>query len=182
MVPKTIPFYIYKEPIEGYWKPKMALILKKVVSGGQTGVDRAALDAGLKWCLPIGGWCPLGRRAEDGSIPDRYPLKETASSDYAERTKKNVMDSDGTLILNKGVLNGGTALTLQLAKDLKKPYLYFSLEHPISLKEINQWIINQNIQVLNVAGPRESKFPGIYRETKKFLENLFQHLKEKEIS
>src|SRR3989442_2721366 len=86
----------------------------EIVSGGQTGVDRAALDTALALGLPCGGWCPRGRRAEDGPLPTRYPLRETPSSSYPERTVWNVRDSDGTLILHRGRLSGGTALTLRL--------------------------------------------------------------------
>lgn len=96
-------------------------MLEKIVSGGQTGVDRAALDAGLTSGIAVGGWCPAGRRAEDGMIPERYPLLELDSPEYAARTEKNVVDSDATLVLNFGVLADGTALTVQLARKHRKP-------------------------------------------------------------
>lgn len=88
----------------------------KIISGGQTGVDRAALDAALQLGIPCGGWCPKGRKAKDGPIPDRYPLKETESGSYPVRTEMNVRDSDGTLILTWGRPTGGTALTVRLAR------------------------------------------------------------------
>ena len=89
-------------------------MVKKIISGGQTGADRAGLDVALTVGLPIGGWCPQGRRAEDGPIPDGYPLVETAERNYQTRTRRNVEDSDGTLILNLGKLDGGTAFTVKL--------------------------------------------------------------------
>ena len=88
----------------------------KIISGGQTGADRAALDVALTLSLPIGGWCPQGRRAEDGVIPDRYPLLETPERNYQARTRRKIEDSDGTLILNLGQLGGGTALTVAHAR------------------------------------------------------------------
>mgnify|MGYP003793290687 CR=1 FL=1 len=91
-------------------------MIKKIVSGGQTGVDRAALDVAMQLGIPVGGWCPRGRRAEDGRIPDSYPLREASSVNYAKRTELNVRDSDGTLILSGGPLTGGTALTESLAR------------------------------------------------------------------
>ena len=98
---------------------KGKLLVEKIVSGGQTGVDRAALDVALKVGIPCGGWCPKGRKAEDGAIPDRYPLTETSSASYPVRTEKNVNDSDGTLILKVGPVTGGTARTVKAAKKLK---------------------------------------------------------------
>ncbi|HSR12366.1 MAG TPA: putative molybdenum carrier protein, partial [Thermodesulfobacteriota bacterium] len=98
-------------------------MVKKIISGGQTGVDRAALDVALELGIPAGGWCPKGRRAEDGRIPDYYPLQEASSPEYPVRTQLNVEDSDGTLILYRNSPAGGTALTIRLAKRLKKPHL-----------------------------------------------------------
>ncbi|HOW77406.1 MAG TPA: putative molybdenum carrier protein [Candidatus Competibacteraceae bacterium] len=100
----------------------------KIVSGGQTGVDRAALNVGLALGWPVGGWCPKGRRAEDGRIPDRYPLSETPERNYQTRTGRNIEDSDGTLILNLGTLEGGTALTASHACQIGKPCLIVTLE------------------------------------------------------
>src|SRR5437660_8982603 len=95
----------------------------KLISGGQTGVDRAALDVAIELGLPCGGWCPKGRRAEDGRIPGRYPLKETPSWVYPQRTEWNIRDSDGTLVLTLSRATGGTALTIHLAKSMRKPVL-----------------------------------------------------------
>src|SRR5262245_55320595 len=102
----------------------------EIRSGGQTGVDRAALDVALELGLPCGGWCPRGRRAEDGPIPDHYPLRETRSPAYPVRTRWNVRDSDGTLILTRGRPDRGTLLTEELARDMGKPLLVVGLNEP----------------------------------------------------
>lgn len=133
-----------------------------VVSGGQTGVDRAALDAALRLGLPVGGWCPKGRRAEDGPIADRYPLRETPSADYTERTTWNVRDSDATLILYRDALSGGTRLTAQLARRVGRPLLTRDLTAGFDPLSAVDWLVNNHIRVLNCAGPRESGSPGIY--------------------
>ena len=139
-----------------------SVALERIVSGGQTGVDRAALDAALDCSVPAGGWCPKGRRAEDGPIPDRYPLRETPTERYAQRTAWNVRDSDGTLILHVDSLQGGTALTQDEAERRGRPCLVVSVGDAEGLSTINDWMQRHHIQVLNVAGPRESEQPGIY--------------------
>ena len=144
----------------------------KIVSGGQTGVDRGALDAAIALGIPHGGWCPRGRLAEDGTIPARYQLTETDSPEYRARTEKNVRDSDATLILYRGELKGGTELTRQLAKRHAKPCLVVDLDHPTDLEEIRQWLSQPQITVLNVAGPRESQSPGISARAADFLNRL----------
>ena len=146
----------------------------KVVSGGQTGVDRAALDAARALDLPSGGWCPRGRLAEDGPIDPAYALVETPSADYAQRTEWNVRDSDGTLVLVPGRATGGTALTIALARRLGRPLLVLDLKRDPSPDEAWRWIERGGIGVLNVAGPRESQRPGIEREAQAFLERLFR--------
>jgi len=145
----------------------------KIVSGGQTGVDRAALDAALELGIPCGGWCPKSRRAEDGPIPDRYPLKETESASYPVRTEMNVRDSDGTLILTWGRPTGGTALTVRLARRHKKPSLVIDLKKPADPLSFRNWLEKKEIGVLNIAGPRESEYPGISRLAFGFLLNAF---------
>jgi hypothetical protein len=154
-------------------KGKTAHGVKRIVSGGQTGVDRAALDVALSLGIEHGGWCPRGRLAEDGTIPARYLLTETASSDYAERTEKNVLDSDGTLILYRGRLSGGTSLTRSLAQWYRKPCITFDLEKRVNVGRAQRWLDENKIRVLNVAGPRESSAPGIYDEALAYLTRLF---------
>jgi hypothetical protein len=146
--------------------------IQKVVSGGQTGVDRAALDAAQEQGIPTGGWCPQGRRAEDGSIPDRYPLKETLSSEYAQRTEWNVRDSDGTVLITDGDLEGGTALTQQFALDMSKPVLHVRTTDPVPVVMIQAWREDNDVRVLNVAGPRASEAPGIYHRARTILDRL----------
>ncbi len=145
----------------------------KVVSGGQTGVDRAALDAARATGLPCGGWCPRGRLAEDGPIDPGYPLVETPSADYAQRTEWNVCDSDGTLVIARGRPTGGTALTMTLGRRHRKPLLVVDLSRDPSPEGVFRWIEARAIGTLNVAGPRESQRPGIGREAQAFLERLF---------
>jgi hypothetical protein len=154
-------------------KGKTAHGVKRIVSGGQTGVDRAALDVALSLGIEHGGWCPRGRLAEDGTIPARYLLTETASSDYAERTEKNVLDSDGTLILYRGRLSGGTSLTRSLAQWYRKPCITFDLEKRVNVGRAQRWLDENKIRVLNVAGPRESSAPGIHTAAREFLKRLF---------
>lgn len=147
-------------------------MIEKVVSGGQTGVDRAALDAALELALPCGGWCPRGRRAEDGPIDARYPLTETPSDDYSQRTAWNVRDSDGTLILTRGAPIGGTALTIDVAERLRKPHLVVDLARSSRPRAAREWLDRNAVRVLNVAGPRESGMPGIYADALAFLRSV----------
>ena len=136
--------------------------LKKIVSGGQTGVDRAGLDAAIQHRINHGGWCPRDRRAEDGIIDSKYHLIETDSRDYKIRTECNVRDSDGTLILNIGTLEGGTAFTAAVAATMGKPCLIIDLSTTVETGKIKSWLTGNQIHILNIAGPRESKCPGIY--------------------
>jgi hypothetical protein len=145
-------------------------VIERIVSGGQTGVDRAALDVALALGLACGGWCPRGRRAEDGPLDARYPLRETPSADYPQRTEWNVRDSDGTLVLTRGRPSGGTALTLTLAQRLGRPALLLDLAAGAEPDKLRRWIEAEKISVLNVAGPRESQQPGVQEEARAFLE------------
>lgn len=147
--------------------------VRKIVSGGQAGVDRAALDAALALGIPCGGWCPKGRRAEDGVIPDRYPLIETETKDYRERTRRNVRDSDGTLILARGPLSGGTALTRRLAEKMGKPCLVVDLAQRPRAGDVRAWVASRNLRTLNVAGPRASGQSGIHGQARTFLRRIF---------
>lgn len=134
-------------------------MIEKILSGGQTGVDRGALDAALEAGLPCGGWCPRGRRAEDGQIPCRYPLQEASSTRYVERTRRNVRDADATLVLAWGEPSGGTRATVSFAERLAKPCLVIDmndLDDPAAAARAGAWIAEAGVAVLNVAGPRAS--------------------------
>jgi len=167
--------------------------IRKIVSGGQTGVDRAALDSAMKAGIPVGGWCPKGRMAEDGIIDSIYPLRETPASDYAQRTEWNVRDSDATLIIYESEITGGTLLTLKLAEKLGRPVKAVDLLHeqvvagapgssyrgrkhpcfPVPQGQLDRNLFPGLTGVLNVAGPRESQCPGIYQKAYGVLDRLF---------
>jgi len=151
-------------------------MITRILSGGQTGADRAALDFAIKHHIPHGGWLPKGRKTEDGTLPEKYQLQEMPTPDYSKRTKQNVLDSDGTLIVSHGFLTGGSALTEFLAEEHNKPYLHIDL-NLLSMQEavqiINQWIQSYKLKVLNVAGPRASKDPKIYQAIMNLLEKAF---------
>jgi predicted Rossmann fold nucleotide-binding protein DprA/Smf involved in DNA uptake len=154
----------------------LSAIIQKIVSGGQTGVDRAALDVALELGIPCGGWCPRGRQAVDGVIPEKYPLQETETRNYDERTRLNVLDSDGTLILNTGALSGGTAYTAEVARANDKPLLVIPMDETSGPGDVIEWIAQDNVRVLNVAGPREQGHPGIHDLAAGFLRKVFQEL------
>ena len=139
-------------------------------------MDRAALDAALALGLPCGGWCPRGRKAEDGPIDARYPLRETPSADYPQRTEWNVRDADGTLVLTRGRPSGGTALTIALARRLGRPCLVLDLAASPDPDELRQWMEAEGVSLLNVAGPRESQHPGIQNDARAFLGNTLRLL------
>ncbi len=143
---------------------------EKIISGGQTGVDRAALDVALQRGIPCGGWAPKGRRAEDGPIPERYPLGETPGEDYEERTRLNVRDSDATLIHTMGLPQGGTLLTIEEAQALGRPYLVVDLDHAPDPYLAALCLRQSGAGVLNIAGPRVSSSPGIHQTASRFLE------------
>ena len=152
--------------------------IQKIISGGQTGVDRAALDFAIQNKIPHGGFCPKGRLAEDGPIPDQYQLIELESEDYRDRTEKNVIESDGTLIIYSEKLRGGTKLTATFAKDHSKPVFKIKLDQKNRVPEVINWIRENQIQILNVAGPRESSHNGIAKNARKRLEMIWQELKK----
>jgi hypothetical protein len=149
-------------------------VLEKIVSGGQTGVDRAALDVAMLYGIPQGGYCPKGRKAEDGPIPQRYHLSEMPTDDYYSRTRKNVEISDGTLILARGELVGGTAYTAEFSQALGKKILIIEVDLAVSKQIFEAWLSKNNIRILNIAGPRESKQPGIYKKAREVLEELLR--------
>jgi hypothetical protein len=158
----------------GHAMPKSrTLPVERIISGGQTGVDRGALDAAMALGIPHGGWCPRGRRGEDGPIPARYQLVETTTPRYSDRTLQNVLDADGTLILFRGRLHGGTELTRRLAEQHGKPYCLVDLTRRYNVTSIQKWLVSEAIRTLNVAGPRESSCPGITDEARRFIERLW---------
>lgn len=146
---------------------------RRIVSGGQTGVDRGALEAAIALGIEHGGWCPRGRRAEDGTIPSKYQLCEMQSHDYADRTEQNVIDSDATLILYLHKLSGGTLLTKKIAQQSAKPHLLLRLDRTLDCGLVRQWLDDFQPQVLNVAGPRESTAPGIQKRSMIALLQIF---------
>ena len=151
------------------------IVLKKIISGGQTGVDQAALDASIKYSLSHGGWIPKGRKTEAGTLPDKYKLQEMLTDSYSERTKQNIIDSDGTVIISHGKLTGGSKLTENLAMKHKHPCLHIDLNRTpafIAASEINSWIVENKIETLNVAGPRASKDSEIYEDTRYIIEGV----------
>ncbi|RMH44823.1 MAG: molybdenum cofactor carrier [Deltaproteobacteria bacterium] len=142
----------------------LSVPLVRIVSGGQTGADRGGLEAAIALGIEHGGWCPRGRRAEDGRIPDRYRLRETESADYAQRTERNVLDSDGTVLFTRGAPTGGSALTAALARRHAKPLLHVDLastDERTAACALRAWLADRGIATLNVAGSRESGCPGI---------------------
>jgi hypothetical protein len=154
----------------------------RIVSGGQTGADRAALDVALELGLESGGWVPLGRQAEDGTIRDCYPnMREADSAHPAVRTEMNVRDSDATVIISHGVLVGGTALTESLARRFGKPLLHLDLDR-ISEEDasstLRDWLGRQLPEKLNVAGARESEDPSIHAATKRVLSTALTGIRE----
>lgn len=152
------------------------MVIKSIISGGQTGADRGGLDAAIYLKIPYGGFCPKGRRSEDGIIPKKYNLKETLSSNYLHRTEFNVQNSDATIIFTIGELTGGSLATLEFARKHNKPVLHIDIGE-YSREETVKWILRwfqgdvtkptppRNC-ILNVAGQRESKSPGIQEKVK----------------
>jgi hypothetical protein len=143
----------------------------EIVSGGQTGADRAALDWAIAYGIPHGGWCPAGRQAEDGPIDLRYRLRETTSAEYIERTRANVRDSDGTLIVNLGPLEGGSRDTRDYAEAIGRPCMVVQADD-LPAGAVAAWLDRHGIRRLNVAGPRESQRPGIYAATAALLDEV----------
>jgi hypothetical protein len=153
--------------------------LKKIISGGQTGADRAALDVGLEYGVEVGGWVPHGRMAEDGRIADGYPgLVQTDTSDPTERTMRNVQTADATLIVSHGALTGGSRLTLEEARRQLKPALHVDLQilgFTSAVARVREWLATENPVVLNVAGPRASEDGDIYSDVATLLRASLSH-------
>ena len=153
-------------------------MLRKIISGGQTGVDRAALDVAIRLGKPHGGWIPKGRLAEDGPLPSHYQLQEMPTEAYEDRTEKNVLDADGTLLISRGSPTGGTDYTRRMALKHGKQLLHIDLnlgQSPADAASlIASWIEMNRIETLNVAGPRASGDPGIYLDAVHILTHLLQ--------
>jgi uncharacterized protein YheU (UPF0270 family) len=148
--------------------------VNKIVSGGQTGADRGGLDAAIALGIVHGGWCPKGRRAEDGEVPAEYHLRESDSSSYENRTRRNVTDSDGTVIFTAGPALGGTKITIDAARQAGKPVLpigaeFINADPEAATQRLRSWLVRNTIRVLNVAGPRESSAPGLQALVSRFL-------------
>lgn len=166
-------------------------MLKKIISGGQTGVDRAALDIALKYQINYGGWCPKGRLDENGIIPARYAFLQeieysgpSQQENYDKRTLANIKDSDGTLILVPTIplpssIQDGTLLTIKAVEQQTKPFLVIDISGDEAVRKIMEWLDNYKISVINIAGPRESTSPGIYQQSYEFLEKFFCLFEEK---
>ena len=149
-------------------------MLKKIISGGQLGADQAALDAAIKYNFPHGRWIQKGRKIKNGILPDKYELEEMPVAGYKERIEQNVIDSDGTVIFSHGELTGGADYSMKMTERHKRPTLHIDLEETpgfIAASKINTWIIENNIEILNVAGSRASEDPDIYKNTMYIIED-----------
>lgn len=147
-------------------------MIKKIISGGQTGADQAGLDAAIDFGIDHGGWIPKGRLTEAGILPEKYHLEEMQTKSYPKRTEKNIISSDGTIIISRGQLSGGSALTKRLAIKHKKPFLHLDLKDTVfdnAVVIFSSWVYKNNISVLNVAGPRDSKDTAIYNDVYRLL-------------
>lgn len=150
-------------------------MIEKIISGGQTGADQAGLDAAIKLGIPHGGWVPKGRVTEDGPLSDKYDVIEMPTASYPERTKKNIRESDGTLILSHGMITGDSELTEKMALKYGKPMFHINLSivTPFDAAvQINNWIVDYDIKTLNIAGPRASKDSKIYQSTLDIIESV----------
>jgi hypothetical protein len=166
-------------------KKRLSLALLKIISGGQTGVDRGALDSALALGVSCGGWCPAGRLAEDGTIPERYPLAELANAGYAERTARNVADSDGTLVISNGEPIGGTRETVDRCIEMRKPHLAIDckrmqINQAVELAlEFSGGLLSTRLGMtttLNVAGPRASQWPAGHQFARQIVSRVLQRL------
>jgi hypothetical protein len=152
-------------------------MLTKIISGGQTGADQGALDAAIKLGIPYGGWIPKGRKTEEGPLPKKYQLIEMPTADYAKRTMKNVVESDGTLILSHGDLTGGSKFTEEHAETMERPCLVIDFNKTNMFQAAMtaaDWIRENSIRILNVAGPRASHDPKIHNATMDLISSIYQ--------
>ncbi|MCP3899231.1 MAG: hypothetical protein GY707_05915 [Desulfobacteraceae bacterium] len=150
-------------------------MLKKIISGGQTGADQAALDSAIKFNIEHGGWVPKGRKTEHGILSSIYKMDEMKTTAYPARTRQNIIDSDATLIISGGNLTGGTLLTKNLAKEIDKPYCYIdfiAMDDFEAAMIVHSFIVDNNVEILNVAGPRLSSDPAIYDGTRSIVEAM----------
>ena len=150
-------------------------MLSKIISGGQTGADQAALDSAIKFNIAHGGWVPKGRKTEDGILPEKYFMDEMETSSYPARTRQNIIDSDATLIIAGGDLTGGSLLTKSLAKEIGRPYChidFISMDDFEAAMLVHSFIIDNNVEVLNVAGPRKSSDLAIYSGVRSIIESM----------
>lgn len=147
-------------------------MIEKIISGGQTGVDRAALDVAEEMGIPSGGWCPAGRDADDGPIPDKYPMQETTAYDHTVRTGFNVRDSDGNLMFYRGSLHGGTAYAVEMATRMNRPVKAIDVDAPPSPGEVASWIDENHLRVIHIGGQREATSPGIYQQAYKLIRSI----------
>jgi putative molybdenum carrier protein len=150
----------------------------KIISGGQTGVDRAALNVALRHGIECGGWCPAGRLAEFGKIPSHYPVQELQSGGFTERTLQNVKDSDGTVVIYPAELRGGTEQTVRFCVDLKRPHKLIDaskISPEDAAKLIGDFVRENKIEILNVAGPRQSEWPEGYDYASRVMTAFLQH-------
>jgi Circularly permutated YpsA SLOG family len=154
----------------------------KIISGGQTGVDRAALDVALNHGIECGGWCPAGRLDEFGRIPDQYPVQELEEGGFAERTLRNVKDSDGTVVIYAEKLSGGTEQTVRFCVEQRRPHQLIDAPKTSAegaAKLIADFVRNNSIEILNVAGPRESEWAGGYDYASQALEAFLNSITSK---
>jgi hypothetical protein len=147
--------------------------IPKIVSGGQTGADRAALDWALSHDLPCGGWCPRGRKAEDGPIDPRYPLTESPSASYLQRTEWNVRDCDATVLFSiDPILSGGSRKTVEFARKHNKPCLHLHSRQRDAAERFASFLEDNEVHMLNVAGPRASKEPNVAQFVRETLDSI----------
>jgi Circularly permutated YpsA SLOG family len=170
-------FFRELRKVQTEYQDHPGLHVEKIISGGQTGADQAALDAAIELGIPHGGSIPLGRKTEAGRLADKYQLRELDTSSYPKRTEQNVIDSDGTLIMSYGALDSGSEYTKEMAEKHGKPWVHVdtkTMSDGSAMVLIQSWIDRNEIKVLNVAGPRASRDPRIYSIARRILKIAFQ--------